>query len=394
MTTTRGGLPPEDHASGLTPPPATPEAAGGWPAEGFPPDAPTGPSPRDRKVSAMMLAGVSALGLGIAVATIPVPYVVESPGPTYNTLGQSQGHPVISVTGRETFPAAGNLDLTTVYVDGGPNGPVSILGAFSAWLDRSKAVYPQELLYPTGTSKEEAQEQSTVAMTTSQENAIASALTELGIPYGQQLQAVDLSTGAAAEGKIQPSDVLVSINGKDITSLAVIQEDLAAGKGAPVDVVVERDGQQVTQTITPKDNGEGRFVLGVVLKALFTFPFDVQISLDKVGGPSAGMMFALGIIDTVTPGDLTGGKHVAGTGTISPDGAVGPIGGIGQKLIGARAAGATVFLAPAGNCDEVVGHIPDGLQVVRVENLAGARAAVELAGSGQDTSGLPACTNN
>ncbi|KQR03276.1 signal protein PDZ [Arthrobacter sp. Leaf141] len=342
----------------------------------------------------MMLAGVSALGLGIAVATIPVPYVVESPGPTYNTLGQSQGHPVISVTGRETFPAAGNLDLTTVYVDGGPNGPVSILGAFSAWLDRSKAVYPQELLYPTGTSKEEAQEQSTVAMTTSQENAIASALTELGIPYGQQLQAVDLSTGAAAEGKIQPSDVLVSINGKDITSLAVIQEDLAAGKGAPVDVVVERDGQQVTQTITPKDNGEGRFVLGVVLKALFTFPFDVQISLDKVGGPSAGMMFALGIIDTVTPGDLTGGKHVAGTGTISPDGAVGPIGGIGQKLIGARAAGATVFLAPAGNCDEVVGHIPDGLQVVRVENLAGARAAVELAGSGQDTSGLPACTNN
>lgn len=342
----------------------------------------------------MMLAGVSALGLGIAVATIPVPYVVESPGPTYNTLGQSQGHPVISVTGRETFPAAGNLDLTTVYVDGGPNGPVSILGAFSAWLDRSKAVYPQELLYPTGTSKEEAQEQSTVAMTTSQENAIASALTELGIPYGQQLQAVDLSTGAAAEGKIQPSDVLVSINGKDITSLAVIQEDLAAGKGAPVDVVVERDGQQVTQTITPKDNGEGRFVLGVVLKALFTFPFDVQISLDKVGGPSAGMMFALGIIDTVTPGDLTGGKHVAGTGTISPDGAVGPIGGIGQKLIGARAAGATVFLAPAGNCDEVVGHVPDGLQVVRVENLAGARAAVELAGSGQDTSGLPACTNN
>lgn len=342
----------------------------------------------------MMLAGASALGLGIAVATIPVPYVVESPGPTYNTLGQSQGHPVISVTGRETFPAAGNLDLTTVYVDGGPNGPVSILGAFSAWLDRSKAVYPQELLYPTGTSKEEAQEQSTVAMTTSQENAIASALTELGIPYGQQLQAVDLSTGAAAEGKIQPSDVLVSINGKDITSLAVIQEDLAAGKGAPVDVVVERDGQQVTQTITPKDNGEGRFVLGVVLKALFTFPFDVQISLDKVGGPSAGMMFALGIIDTVTPGDLTGGKHVAGTGTISPDGAVGPIGGIGQKLIGARAAGATVFLAPAGNCDEVVGHIPDGLQVVRVENLAGARAAVELAGSGQDTSGLPACTNN
>ena len=98
----------------------------------------------------------------------------------------------------------------------------------------------------------------------------------------------------------------------------------------------------------------------MVLQYKFKFPFDVKISLDKVGGPSAGMMFALGIVDTVTPGDLTGGKHVAGTGTITPDGAVGPIGGIGQKMVGARSGGATMFLAPAANCDDVVGHIPDG----------------------------------
>jgi PDZ domain-containing protein len=131
-----------------------------------------------------------------------------------------------------------------------------------------------------------------------------------------------------------------------------------------------------------------------MLKYLFTFPFDVEISLEKVGGPSAGLMFSLGIIDTVTPGDLTGGKHIAGTGTITPDGAVGPIGGIGQKMQAARAGGATLFLAPAANCEQVAGHIPDGLQVVRVENLAEARAAVERAGSGQDTSGLPGCANN
>lgn len=340
----------------------------------------------------MMVAGVAALGLGLAVGTLPVPYVVESPGPTFNTLGESQGSPVISVTGTETYPAAGNLDLTTVYVDGGPNGPVSILGVFSAWLDRSKAVYPVELIYPTGTTREEAEERSSVAMTTSQENAVASALGELQIPFGQQLQAAELSDGSASAGKIEPEDVLVSINGKEITSLAVVHEELAAGSGAPVDVVVERDGQQVSQTITPKDNGEGRFILGVMLKYLFTFPFEVQIALEKVGGPSAGLMFSLGIIDTVTPGDLTGGKHVAGTGTISPDGVVGPIGGIGQKMLGARSSGATMFLAPAANCEEVVGHVPEGLQVVKVENLEQARDAVELAGSGQDTSGLPACT--
>ena len=94
----------------------------------------------------MLLAGMSALGLGIAVGTLPVPYVVESPGPTYNTLGESQGSPVISISGRETYPAKGNLDLTTVYVDGGPNGPVSIRDVFAAWIDPSKAVHPVELL--------------------------------------------------------------------------------------------------------------------------------------------------------------------------------------------------------------------------------------------------------
>jgi Lon-like protease len=403
VTTTRGGHPSEDHVPDLPPfsnpvpfgaggPLEGPGDSGGTAAAGGSINAFDGGG-RGKRLSTMMVAGLAALGLGIAVGTLPVPYVIESPGPTYNTLGESQGHPVINVSGRETYPAAGSLDLTTVYVDGGPTGSVSILNAFSAWLDGSKAVYPVELIYPTGTTREEAQEQSAVAMATSQENAVASALNELRIPFGQQLQAADLSKDSASAGKIQQGDILKSINGKDITALSVIQDELAAGKGAPVSVTVERDGRPVTVEVTPKDNGQGRFILGVMLKYLFSFPFQVQISLDKVGGPSAGLMFSLGIIDTVTPGDLTGGKHVAGTGTISPDGAVGPIGGIGQKMRGARSSGATLFLAPAGNCDEVAGHVPDGLQVVRVENLSEARRAVELAGSGQDTSALPACAS-
>ncbi|MET3718252.1 MULTISPECIES: S16 family serine protease [unclassified Arthrobacter] len=397
MTTTRGDHPNEDHAPELD---AVAILSAGGPEE-----RPVGPAPAkrfaprryrpgDRRVSVMMLAGMLALGLGIAVGTIPVPYVVESAGPTFNTLGQTQGSPVISVTGHESYPANGNLDLTTVYVDGGPNGPVSILGAFGAWLDGSKSVYPQELIYPTGTTKEQAEEQSSVAMTTSQENAVASALRGLDIPFGQQLQAAGLSDGSPSKGKIEDGDIFETINGKPITSLAVVQEELAAGQGAPAALVVQRAGESISQSITPMANGAGRYILGVKLKYLFTFPFDVKISLDKVGGPSAGLMFSLGIIDTVTPGDLTGGKHVAGTGTITPDGAVGPIGGIQQKMLGARAGGATLFLAPADNCDDVVGHVPEGMQVVKVENLAQARAAVELAGSGQDTSALPLCTTN
>ncbi|MDR7082394.1 PDZ domain-containing protein [Arthrobacter ginsengisoli] len=349
---------------------------------------------RDKRSSAMLVSGLLALGLGVTALTLPVPYVVESPGPTFNTLGTDNGKPVISVTGHEAFPAKGNLDLTTVYVDGGPNGPVTVMEAFTAWLSGAKAVYPEELVFPTGVTKEQSQQESAVAMTTSQENAVAAALKELGIPFEQKMQIAGVPEGSASTGKLQENDVLVSVNGKPATALSVVQDELAAGNGSPVEVVADRDGSKVTASVTPTKTAAGRFILGVMLQYQFKFPFDVKISLEKVGGPSAGMMFALGIADTVTPGDLTGGKHVAGTGTITPDGAVGPIGGISQKMHGARSGGATLFLAPAANCDDVVGHIPDGLQVVRVENLADARKAVELAASGADTSGLPACSSH
>jgi Lon-like protease len=349
---------------------------------------------RNNRSSAMLVSGLLAAALGIAAVSLPVPYVIESPGPTFNTIGQDNGKPVISVSGHETFPAKGSLDLTTVYVDGGPNGPVSVVEAFSAWLNGTKAVYPQELLFPSGVTKEQSQQESATAMTTSQENAVAAALKDLNIPFGQKMQVAGLPDDSASKGLLQAGDVLVSINDKPITALGVVQAELAAGNGKPVKVIVERAGARVPVTITPAKNSAGRYILGVLLQYKFTFPFNVTISLDKVGGPSAGMMFALGIIDTVTPGDLTGGKHIAGTGTITPDGAVGPIGGIAQKMQGARSAGATLFLAPAANCDDVLGHIPDRLQVVRVENLTEARKAVELAASGGDTSGLPVCTSN
>ncbi|MDR6435766.1 PDZ domain-containing protein [Paenarthrobacter nicotinovorans] len=359
-----------------------------------------GPSPvppapaRDNRYMIMVISGLLALGLGIGAAALPVPYVIESAGPTFNTLGKDGDKPVITISGRESFPANGNLDLTTVVLTGGPKTPATIFDVFRAWLDSSKAIYPEELIYPKGTTAEQTVQEGEIAMETSQENAFAAALRELDIPFEQRLNVAGLSEASPAAGKIQEGDLLKSINGKVITSMSVIQAELAAGAGAPAVVVVERKGAAVTETITPTRNSADRYVLGVLLASDFTFPFDVSISLENVGGPSAGMMFALGIIDNLTPGDLTGGKHVAGTGTITADGAVGPIGGIAQKMIGARQQGATMFLAPAANCSDVVGHVPDGLQVVKVETLADANSAVERLGSGEDTAGLPTCTNN
>ncbi|MFJ4207127.1 PDZ domain-containing protein [Paenarthrobacter sp. NPDC089675] len=342
----------------------------------------------------MVVSGLLALGLGVGAAALPVPYVVESAGPTFNTLGQDGDKPVITISGRQSFPAKGNLDLTTVVMSGGPKTPATIFEVFRAWLDKSKAVYPEELIYPKGTTAEQTVQQGEIAMETSQENAVAAALRELDIPFEQRLTVAGLSDGSPSQGKLKEGDRLTSINGKAITSMSVIQSELSAGAGAPVAVVVDRNGTAVTETVTPTKNANDRYVLGVLLSSDFTFPFDVKISLDNVGGPSAGMMFALGIVDSLTPGDMTGGRHVAGTGTITPDGAVGAIGGIAQKMIGARQHGATMFLAPAANCADVVGHVPDGLQVVKVETLADATAAVERLGSGKDTSGLPTCANN
>lgn len=357
------------------------------------PAAPTPPGGNSRYMM-MVVSGLVALGLGLGAAALPVPYVVESAGPTFNTLGEDGDKPVITVSGHETYPAKGNLDLTTVLMAGGPKSPASIYDLFRAWLDKSKAVYPEELIYPKGTTAEQTVQQGEIAMEASQENAVAAALRELDIPFEQRLTVAGLSEESPSSGKLQEGDRLLAINGKAITAMSVVQTELSAGAGAPVVVEVDRNGATTSVTVTPTRNSSDRYVLGILLSSDFTFPFDVKISLENVGGPSAGMMFALGIVDTLTPGDLTGGRHVAGTGTITPDGAVGAIGGIVQKMIGAKQNGATMFLAPAANCSDVAGNVPDGLQVVKVETLADAKAAVERLGSGQDTSGLPTCANN
>ena len=113
-------------------------------------------------------------------------------------------------------------------------------------------------------------------------------------------------------------------------------------------------------------------MVGVGVIETYQFPFQVKINVGNIGGPSAGLMFALGIMDKLTPGGLTGGRFIAGTGEISANGAVSPIGGIQQKMAGARAAGATVFLTPAANCPDTDGAVPQGLRLIKVCTLAGA----------------------
>ncbi|NKX53798.1 signal protein PDZ [Arthrobacter sp. E918] len=340
----------------------------------------------------MIGAGAVAGLLGLVSLVLPAPYVVESPGPTFNTIGELQNKPLIEVAGERTYPVSGALDLTTVYLSGGPNAPVNMLEVLTGWLDPSRSVSPVELVYPPGTTGQQISEQNTAAMVSSQESSVAAALGYLGVDYGQKLSVAGFAPGSVSEGVLQVGDVIETIDGKAVTDIEVLRRGLNASGGSTVELGIRRDGRRTTERIAPKANSEGVYQLGVGLNIDYSFPFRVRIELDNVGGPSAGMMFALGVVDKLTPGQMTGGVHFAGTGTIDSSGEVGPIGGITQKMLGASQSGATVFLAPEDNCGDVVGHVPDGLQVVKVSTLEDAVDAVTHIGRGKDAAALPTCS--
>ncbi|WGW10521.1 PDZ domain-containing protein [Saxibacter everestensis] len=346
-------------------------------------------SSRSRPVLA--ISGFLTLVLIVTLSMFKIPYVIETPGPTVNTLGTVDGQKLINIAGHQTFPTDGNLDLLTVAVSGGPNSDLGFNNVLGSWFNQKHAVVPAEAVYPAGVSSEDIKEVNTAEMSSSQETAIAAALANLKIAYTTKLTVSGFSPDSPAEGKVAENDVITAAGGKPVTSLTGLQAVVAASDGNPVPITVERDGGNQVVNVTPKKN-DGKYQLGVLLTPDYTFPFEVSIKLENIGGPSAGTMFALGIVDTLTPGAMTGGEHIAGTGTIDTDGEVGPIGGIRQKLYGAKSAGAEYFLAPADNCDEVVDHVPEGLQVIRVETLDDARTAVETIGSGGRTGDLPACT--
>lgn len=353
---------------------------------------PTPRKPKNRRHPVMIGAGVVAVVLGLLALALPSPYIVESPGPTFNTIGAVNDVPLIEIPGQKTYPTSGALDMTTVYMSGGPSGSVRLFEVASAWLDPRKSVTPEELVYPPGVSGEQIQDRNAAAMDSSQETSVAAAFSHLGVDFEEDLSVVGFAEGAAAADLLAPDDVIESINGTAVTDINVLRDELNASGGETVELKVLRDGEPETVQVTPEANAQGAYQLGVLLETDFEFPYDVKIQLDNVVGPSAGMMFALGIVDKLTPGELTGGLHVAGTGTIDSSGNVGPIGGIEQKIYGAHQRGATVFLAPEANCGDVVGHVPDGIQVVKVANLEDAVEAVTLLGEGKDGSALPACS--
>jgi len=339
-----------------------------------------------RRSLPLVLAGALALGLTGAAAVAPVPYVAYVPGPTFDTLGAVGDTPVIAVEGRETFPTEGQLDLTTISV----RSELTLAEALHDWFDRDRAVVPREFVFPPGETDDEVRQRNEERKLESESTATLAALNQLGVPFTVRIEVRDVEPGLPADGALQVGDVLTSVDGEPVEDSDELRELISARPpDSEVRVGYEREGEPAEAVLTTArpESGEDRSVIGVLLAEEPVYPFEITITLQDVGGPSAGLMFALGILEKLGPESLTGGRYVAGTGEISPDGTVGPIGGIPQKLVGARSKGAEVFLVPEDNCAEALERVPDGLRLVKVGTLGEAVDALESLRDGGDPPG-------
>ena len=280
------------------------------------------------RLALSMLVLLCAMILGGSL--LPVPYVIERPGPAIDVLGDWEDEQILAIDGAETYPTDGELMMTTVSVDGGPGYRVTPVEVVTAWFDRTKMVMPREAVFPEGQTREETTLTNTAAMSTSQQGAVAVALDELGIEYRDVVMIAGVQEDGAAASTLEAGDVIVSVGGETAADVEGYR-DLIAGssKDGAVPMTVRRDGEE-TELEVPAELVDGTPRLGVVLSEGHEFPLDIDIAVGDIGGPSAGLVFSLSVYDELTPGALTGGHAIAGTGTIAEDGAVGSIGGIRQ----------------------------------------------------------------
>ncbi len=323
----------------------------------------------------------------------PMPFVTYEPGTTINVLGEEDGKEIIQVVGHKVFRDAGELRMTTVMVST-PGARLDLYTLMTNWLNPNDAIYPYEAVYEPDLDQDENREEGQVEMVTSQDSAAAAALRELGYDVTPVIEVVAVTDGTPAAGKLKVRDVLLEVGGIPITSGEDVAKAVtAAEKGEPIDFKVRRggkDGKIVETSITPTTI-DGAQRVGIRIGTGFDLPFQVSVNIsDKIGGPSAGLMFSLAIFDTLTPGSMTGDQVVAGTGTIDEEGKVGPIGGIQQKIVGAREDGAELFLVPPDNCDDALGARNGDMRLVKAVTMHAAVQAIEKWVEDPDAK-LPTC---
>jgi len=350
-----------------------------------------------QRLIAAMIAAPLVLILLLVAAFLPLDYVTYAPGYTVDVLAESNGAEIIQVDGHQTYRDDGQLRMTTVLVsrpkDKGEcaGGCKNIYELMATWASSDDAIYPYDAIYDDEETPESNDREGAVSMVTSQDAATAVALRELGIKTKPAVEVAFVEKGMPAEGKLLPRDVLLEINGEPITDPQQLVDAVRATEpGDAVELTIRRGRTTSEVTVTPRQV-DGVPFLGITPGTGFLFPFDVKVNIDPdIGGPSAGLVFSLAIYDTLTPGSLTGGGVVAGTGEIAPDGKVGPIGGIQQKIAGARDDGAQLFLVPPDNCEEALGADNGDMRLVKATTMHIALEAIQDWVADPDAD-LPSC---
>jgi Lon-like protease len=333
----------------------------------------------------VLVALVPIVAFGLLLSAVPVPFVALGPGPTFDTLGEVEGKQVVDIEGTEVQKTSGHLNMTTVSQSDG----ISLGQAMLLWLSGRDQLVPRALVYPPDKSKDEIDEGNTKDFQSSEDNAEYAALSYLKYPVAVTVESVT-EPGPSA-GKLEVGDAIDMVNDKPVATLDEFTGLLKATK--PGDRIVidyrRKGGDLGTTTVTLGDNPDRDYgFLGVGVRDAPWVDFTIDFNLANIGGPSAGLMFSLAVVDKLSTGDLNGGKFVAGTGTITADGKVGPIGGITHKMYAAQEAGATVFMVPAENCAEAKTAEDDDLRMIKVNTLTDAVESLKSYSAGGEA---PTC---
>jgi PDZ domain-containing protein len=338
----------------------------------------------NRRILTLLVALVPIMAFGVLAAVVTVPYVSLGPGPTFDTLGEVEGEQVVDIEGADLHPTSGHLNMTTVSQRDG----ITLGQALTLWMSGREQLVPRDLVYPPDKSKDEIDEANTTDFRRSEDNAEYAALSYLKYPSAVTVETVN--DDGPSKDKLQTGDAIDAVNGKPVANVDEFTALLSATK--PGDTVVidyrRKNAPAGIANITLGSNPDRPHgFLGVAVRDAPWAPFTIDFHLANVGGPSAGLMFSLAVIDKLTTGDLNGSKFIAGTGTITADGEVGSIGGITHKMLAAREAGATVFLVPADNCDEAKSAQEDGLELVKADTLTQTVDALHAVSAGGEPPG-------
>jgi PDZ domain-containing protein len=333
----------------------------------------------NRRILTLLVAMVPILAFGVLASLVTVPYVSLGPGPTFDTLGEVDGKQVVDIAGGDVRKTSGHLNMTTVS----QRDDLTLGQALTLWMSGREQLVPRDLVYPPDKSKDEIDQANNSDFKRSEDSAEYAALGYLKYPSAVTVATVN--DPGPSVGKLQRGDAIDAVNGKPVATIEQFTALLKATK--PGDNVVldyrRKNSPAGVATVTLGSNADRDYgYLGVAVLNAPWAPFSIDFNLANIGGPSAGLMFSLAVVDKLTTGDLNDGKFVAGTGTIDSDGKVGSIGGITHKMLAAREAGATVFLVPADNCDEAKTAHEDGLQLVKVDTLGHAVDALDALSAG------------